>query len=230
MQAIGQVVAWRPDSMAGPAGYWQVPIDPVAIPKTRPGVSDGAPIVPRLGVIEKWRDYVSLLHSGVNKGKVFRWALALSDYDFTIEFISDESDNIADWLSRYAGDDEGDDALLDRISLKVAAVWAPRLLNLPALPTKEVFVKAYVQKGNPNLPGLHCNDRWWIRQRQKRSTSPASYAHGWPSYSTSVRTAAWELARRAGGPRTSKMIRERLICARLKTPPVHQQGLPSGGI
>ncbi|EZG42848.1 Gag-pol polyprotein [Gregarina niphandrodes] len=54
--------------------------------------------------VEKWRDYVGLAHftvrtdhnnlrylTSVDKGKVFRWALALSNYDFTIEFISGET-------------------------------------------------------------------------------------------------------------------------------------------
>ncbi|EZG48987.1 integrase core domain protein [Gregarina niphandrodes] len=112
--------------------------------------------------------------------------------------MSGESNNIADWLSRCAGDDEGDDALLDRISLKIAAVWAPRLLNLPAPPTKEDFVKAYAEKGNPNLRGLHYNSLWWIHQ-DKEDLRSASCAHGWSSHSTSVRAATWEPARRARG-------------------------------
>ncbi|EZG79186.1 putative RNase HI in long-term repeat retroelement Ty3/gypsy family protein, partial [Gregarina niphandrodes] len=69
--------------------------------------------------VEKWCDYLALHHFtvrtdhanlrylvGVDKGKVFRWALALCRFDFTLESLSGEKNNMADWLSRYAAEDE----------------------------------------------------------------------------------------------------------------------------
>ena len=78
----------------------------------------------------KWSDYLSWAQltvktdhnnlrylTSIEKGKVYRWALFLGQYDFTIDLISGETNNIADWLSRYAAD-EDDDESIDQISLR----------------------------------------------------------------------------------------------------------------
>ncbi|EZG42705.1 putative gag-pol polyprotein, partial [Gregarina niphandrodes] len=201
--------------------------------------------------VEKWRDYVGLAHftvrtdhnnlrylTNVDKGKVFRWALALSNYDFTIEFISGETNNIADWLSRYAGDDREEDELLDRMSLQVAAVRAP-MLNLPQPPTKEDFVRAYAEEGKPDLPGLHYDGLWWIHLRTQKIYVPRQLRtriviafHYGPSGHLGVGKTRKRVQALYYWPGCAqdieRMIRECLICRRLKTPPAHQQGLPTG--
>lgn len=101
--------------------------------------------------VERWRHYVGLTHfvvrtdhnnlrylARVDRGKVFRWALFLAQYNMTVEFKSGESNVLADWLSRHACMDDNDDTLIDLIAVPVYATTRgakpPTKLLTPSAP------------------------------------------------------------------------------------------------
>ena len=108
--------------------------------------------------IDKWRYFVGLTKflvrtdhnnlrylTNVDRGKVFRWAIYLSQFDFEIEFLAGDKNSIADWLSRYSAMDN-DDELIDKIAWRAATVREIRPLSLPQLPTRDDFESAEYPK------------------------------------------------------------------------------------
>lgn len=118
--------------------------------------------------VERWRHYVALTHftvrtdhnnlrylANVDRGKVFRWARFLAQYNLTIEFKSGEINYAADWLSRHAAMDDFDDKLIDYISLPVYSTVTHtqrgKPLSVPDRPSREAFLRAYASSPSTEL-------------------------------------------------------------------------------
>jgi transposase InsO family protein len=110
--------------------------------------------------VDYWRDYVVLSkftvrtdHANLrylvnmDKGKVFRWAIYLAQYDFDLVFINGQTNNVADFLSRHGLLDEDDDELIDTITRSVDCVQS-RII-LPPLPPFEEWVEAGLREFPP---------------------------------------------------------------------------------
>ncbi|EZG67901.1 putative Gag-pol polyprotein [Gregarina niphandrodes] len=106
--------------------------------------------------VEEWCDYVALHHftvrtdhanlrylAGADKGEVFRWALALSRFNLTLEFLSGEKNNMADWLSRYAA--EECDAEIEAMALGGRVIGHVGQLLGRHLVSEDDFMREYRQ-------------------------------------------------------------------------------------
>ena len=201
--------------------------------------------------IKKWSDYLSWSHFtvktdhnnlryliSIEKGKVFRWALFLGQYDFTIEFISGETNNIADWLSRYAAD-EDDDELIDQISLRVGAMNThSSKLCLPTMPGLEEFNQAYEDE-NIKPPLVVIRDGRPVELRSGRQYVPKNlrsrvfavmhYGQSGHLGTTKTYKTISSLFYWPGmAEDIARYVRECLICTRLKRVPGPSHHVPSG--
>ena len=114
--------------------------------------------------IERWCDYVQFTHftvrtdhdnlrylTSVDRGKVFRWALWLAQFDFDLVFLSGETNVVADWLSRYSKFDNDDD-LIEEIAVPVYRVAIPRkTLQLPKFHGLQELVASYKKMDKKSL-------------------------------------------------------------------------------
>ncbi|EZG43737.1 hypothetical protein GNI_160640 [Gregarina niphandrodes] len=125
-------------------------------------------------VVDKWEDYVALAHftvrtdhgnlrylTGVDKGKNFRWTAALSQLDFTLEFMPQEKSCMAGWLSRSAAE-VADDAIMERMALEGAVM---------------AHVGALVHASRPESGEMVSHDVTRLQERKHHNGEllPASY-------------------------------------------------------
>lgn len=162
--------------------------------------------------------------TGVDRGKVFRWAISLSQFDSEIVYITGDSNNMADWLSRY-----------ENISWRVLAVLEFKLVNLPVMASKEDFEKAtYPPEGVKGL--IECGKLWIqadtgkvyvpydIRQRLMINFHSGSSGHlGVTKTSNRIKKLFYWPGLKED---VAKMIRECLICTRQKRLPPGNRGSP----
>lgn len=203
--------------------------------------------------IEHWRDYLALSHFTVKtdhnnlrylitaeKGKVFRWAIYLAQFDFDIQFIKGTQNNVADYLSRYGFHGNDDDETLDKICLQVNLIRAR--VQLPALPTpqqvQELALKEYPVEGlahviRRNGQLIHYQTGLpWIPPSM-RDGIIANFHYGRHAHS-SVNKTSRKIQRLYYWHNLYKdvadFIRSCLICARIKNPPAILQKIETGSL
>ncbi|EZG43016.1 hypothetical protein GNI_196360 [Gregarina niphandrodes] len=92
---------------------------------------------------------------------VLRWALALSRFNFTLEFLSGEKNNMADWLSRYVAEDEECDAEIEAMALGGRVIgYVGQLLGSSQV-SEEDFMREYRQLEPQGVPGVKKDGMWW---------------------------------------------------------------------
>ncbi|EZG43050.1 hypothetical protein GNI_191910 [Gregarina niphandrodes] len=135
--------------------------------------------------------------------------------------------------------DDESDAILDTIAMRVGAVGRSKQLELPTLPSDEEFLRAYEAMPPEGVPGVRREGKWYIETRTGKVYVPGPLRarvlvnfHYGPSGHLGVTRTRKRLLTLFSWPGLGKdvagMIRECLICTRLKRPPVPAHEVPTG--